>query len=64
MGQKRIDEKDLESLNAKVKNFGQFDKGLELFRVEIWKIADKYQMDGKDVVMAFWDWKSKNKDLK
>lgn len=56
-------EKEFESLDTKIKSFGQFDKGLDLFRDEIWKIADKFNMDGANVVMAYMDWKSKNKSI-
>ena len=58
----KVSEIDLKMLNQKIKASGPYDKGLMILQEEAWKIADKYGLQGKEVVEAFLDWKSKVKE--
>lgn len=51
-------EDELKQLDEKVKTFGKFDKDLSKFRDELWKLADKYGVDGATIFKEYMDWRS------
>lgn len=51
-------EDELKQLDEKVKAFGKFDKDLSKFRDELWKLADKYGVDGANIFKEYMDWRS------
>lgn len=54
-----IPAQELEQLDNKVKAFGSFDTDIYGFQKEVRIIADKYDVAPENVIMQYFDWKSK-----
>lgn len=53
-----INELDFKKLYDEVKG-ESFDEALPLFQKRVWEIADKYSLEGSEVVQQFIEWKKK-----